>query len=128
MKTLFAILLISTTALYAQSQLPEYYLATPSKYLGQKITIYVNSVHPSSNASDTPGMVWFRAHTSFGDKFGKSISVRVPEADAKHFLQRYGMESQYYSDRPRSLPLNGIFSENHGTYFIDYGGSSTAAD
>ena len=125
MKTLILALILSTSAIYAQSQLPEYYLANPSKYLGQKITVYVNSVNPS-NFSSEPGFVSFRAHTSFRDSHGKSIYVRVPEAQAPQFLKRYGTNERYTSGHATSLPLSGIFSQRNEEYFIDYGGTGIA--
>jgi hypothetical protein len=110
--TLFFILIICTGQTYAQARFSaESYLATPEKYLGKSVTVYVDSVDvPAINCTtDDPYrvfMIYTNGRNANMYVGGGWIYVKVPREKADSFVTRHNNPN-----KQAPANLSGVFSE-----------------
>lgn len=126
MKTLLTIL--TTVALAAghlhanSSRSASFYLNTPEKYEGQKITVYAAYVYRRA-AIDNLNGVLFSAYTMSRDGDDTSyIDVLVPKEKVEAFARRYGTDFKYQNGEPRKLSMRGVLRQVKDTWYLEFGG------
>lgn len=120
---LTAILATAAGSLHANSsRSASFYLNTPEKYEGQKITVYAAFVNRRAAVEDLNGVL-FSAYTMSRNGDDTSyIEVLVPKDKVEAFARRYGTDFKYQNGEPRKLSLRGILRQINDTWYLEYGG------
>lgn len=120
---LTTILATAAGSLHANSsRSASFYLNTPEKYEGQKITVYAAFVNRRAAVEDLNGVL-FSAYTMSRNGDDTSyIEVLVPKDKVEAFARRYGTDFKYQNGEPRKLSLRGILRQINDTWYLEYGG------
>lgn len=114
---LFALAMICLTWVgnAQENRVADYYLNTPEKYLGKKITLNCISVTRQSDVIEGTNGILFSAYTSSarsGSYSGGSIDALVPAGKADLFVKKYGFDSKTDSNYNYKFKiLSGIFKK-----------------
>lgn len=121
--TLATILAIAAGSLHANSsRSASFYLNTPEKYEGQKITVYAAFVNRRAAVENLNGVL-FSAYTMSRNGDDTSyIEVLVPKEKAESFARRYGTDFKYQNGEPRKLSMRGILRQINDSWYLDFGG------
>ena len=121
--TLATILVIAAGSLHANSsRSASFYLNTPEKYEGQKITVYAAFVNRRAAVDNLNGVL-FSAYTMSRNGDDTSyIEVLVPKEKAESFARRYGTDFKYQNGEPRKLSMRGVLRQMNDAWYLDFGG------
>ena len=121
--TLATILAIAAGSLHANSsRSASFYLNTPEKYEGQKITVYAAFVNRRAAVDNLNGVL-FSAYTMSRNGDDTSyIEVLVPKEKAESFARRYGTDFKYQNGEPRKLSMRGVLRQMNDAWYLDFGG------
>lgn len=113
MRLLFLLFILSFgNSIHGQTRFSaDSYLASPEKYLGKTVTIYVDSVDvPAINSSTDDGFRVFHVSTKGRNgndyMYGGSIYVKVPRQEAEAFANRHNNPNKM---GPKNM--SGTFTE-----------------
>jgi hypothetical protein len=97
-----------------------FYLNSPEKWEGKKITLYTAYVKRQA-AMEKSGDILFSAYTMSRDNMDTSfIYVVVPKDRADFFASRYGPSMQYQAREIKKTPMTGILRQVNDTWFLEY--------
>ena len=74
----------------------DYYLASPKKYEGKSISIYINRATPSRYETTPDGYISYWISTKYNNKIGGYITALVEESQSELFFRNYNKD--YFSD------------------------------
>lgn len=124
MKTKFAFLaalILALNSLFAGIQSADYYLNSPEKYVGKKITLYTAYVNRATAFKEFDGVL-FRAYTmGYNDQSdSSSIYVVVPKSNADNFARRYGSNLNFNGSmgKIKTLPMSGTFKQADDIFYL----------
>jgi hypothetical protein len=131
MKAPFLFILTATLALTPliraqDSRQADYYLNSPDKYEGKKITLSCSHVKrlPAPVESGKDANFWAYTASRNDYKFG-FILVLVPDDAADSFSKKYGFGREYGAGyQVKTRPLSGIFTKGEKRFFLAYTPSS----
>ena len=126
MPTLLPILVtlaLAAGSLHANSsRSASFYLNTPEKYEGQKITVYAAFVNRRAAVEDLNGVL-FSAYTMSRNGDDTSyIEVLVPKDKVESFARRYGTDFKYQNGEPRKLSMRGVLRQMNDAWYLEFGG------
>jgi hypothetical protein len=116
--TLFAILIAATCASANSTRDAQFYLNSPEKYEGKKITLYTAFVQRQGLTNDEAAVI-FSAYTMTRDEDETSyIHVVVPKAKAESFARRYGTDFKYQGGKIRKLSMSGTLEQIKDIWYL----------
>lgn len=120
---ILATLVLAAGHLHANSsRSASFYLNTPEKYEGQKITLYVAEVDRQAALDGFDGVL-FSAYTMTRDGDESSfIDVLVPKDKADSFARRYGSDFKWVNGKPRLLSMRGVLRQVKDSWYLELGG------
>lgn len=96
----------------------DYYLATPEKFAGQEIKLYVTHADPSSYKTEDDFRAFF-VGTAYNKERGGYIDIIVPKSFADKIVKRYGTKSEYnQAGEIKSKILTGVLVEQGGRWIV----------
>lgn len=108
-------------SVFAGTQSAAYYLNTPEKYLGKKITLYTTSVERSGAIENLDGVL-FQAYTmGYNDEFDtKWAYVLVPKEKASAFARRYGQTMNFNGSmgKIKKVPMTCVLRQAGNQYYF----------
>jgi hypothetical protein len=112
---------LALSGLFASDQSADYYLNSPEKYVGKKITLYTAYVNRTTSFKEFNGVL-FRAYTmGFSNQNDSSfIDVLVPKEKADSFAKRYGSSMNYNGNfgKVKTSPMAGIFKQAGDIFYL----------
>jgi len=124
MKKLFYFFLLTFVALnsvFAGTQSAAYYLNTPEKFLGKKITLYTVSVERSGAIDNLDGVL-FQVYTmGYNDDYDtKWAYVLVPKEKADAFARRYGQAMNFNGSmgKTKRLPMTCVLKQTGDQFYF----------
>lgn len=124
MKKSFCFLLVTLVfikSILAGTQSADYYLNTPEKYLGKKITLYTAYVGREGSIDNVNGVI-FQAYTiGYNDEFDTSITyVLVPNEKADTFARRYGHKLNFNGSmgKIKRLPMTCVLKKAGDKFYF----------
>jgi hypothetical protein len=117
--TLFAILIAATCASANSTRDAQFYLNSPEKYEGKKITLYVAYVRRMA-ATEDDAFVIYSAYTMDRDEEQTSfIDVLVPKGKADSFARRYGGDFKWQGAyKIRKLSMSGTLEQIKDIWYL----------
>ena len=117
----FMLTFVALNSLFAGTQSAAYYLNTPEKYLGKKITLYTTSVERSGAIDHLDGVL-FQAYTmGYNDNYDtKWAYVLVPQAKADAFARRYGQKLNFNGSmgKIKRLPMSCVLKQAGNQFYF----------
>lgn len=126
MKKLLALVfvLFPLLARAEDTRVASYYLNSPEKYDGQKITLNCSYVRRDTGSSASGAVAVFHAYTASKNNNNfqtAEITVHVPMDAAEKFARKYGSDTKYdYNYNYSTRPMTGIFKKDGSSCYLEY--------